>query len=123
MNTELLAKYMDAKAKLDRYKKLENELRLELISQYFPTASEGTHNVMVDNLKIKGRFGFNYNINEKAFWENTYKLTTAELEAVKLKPTLSISAYKKLEEHSNLDEILTVTPAMPSIEIINEDAI
>jgi len=84
---------------------------------------EGTHYVMVDNRKIKGRFGFNYNINEKAFWENNYKLTTAELEAVKLKPALSISAYKKLEEHSNLDEILTVTPAMPSIEIINEDAI
>lgn len=118
---ELLAQYIDAKSKHDRYKKLEAELRVKLLSFLFPSAVEGTYNTFIDNIKIKGKFGLNINLNQKAYNELSTQMSDEELECITLKPTLSVAKYKQVVNKEILEQCISISPAMPTIEIINED--
>ena len=118
---ELLSQYIDAKSKLDRYKKLEAELRIKLLNHLFPTAVEGTYNTFINSVKIKGKFGVNINLNQQAYNELSAQMSDDELECINLKPNLSIAKYKQLKDKSTLEQCISVSPAMPTIEIVNED--
>lgn len=118
---ELLAQYIDAKSKHDRYKKLEADLRIKLVQSLFPNSVEGTYNVFVDNIKVKAKFGLNITINQKKYDELCIQMTEEELDCVTLKPSLSVSKFKNLEDKDTLEKCVSISPAMPTVEIINED--
>lgn len=120
-NSKLLEKYNDAKAKLTRYKTLEHSLRLELIEELFPNAIEGTHNLEVDNQSVKAVFKMILKLDAKALDETGNALSQAEKACIVYKPSLILAKYNKLEdsEKEALAEMITTSPALPSIKIIS----
>ncbi len=116
---EKIELYKTVKEAADKYKQHENELRLEILDELFPTAGEGTHKVDIGNIRIKGVFGTNYTIDSKMLEDIEFSLSDDELACINYKPNLSLTAYKKLDasERANLDQCITAKPAMPFIKI------
>lgn len=115
---DLLSSYLDAKAQLDHFKKLESELRIELLERCFgPDNPAGTVNTTVGNYAVKGTFKMNIRLSEEEFYDIQDDLTDAEAMCVRMKPTLVLGDYNKLDNTSKLDECLTVSPGMPSVSI------
>jgi len=113
----LISNYLEAKSMLDHYKNREKELRIELVDELFKDQSDGTRKAEIDNCTIKAKFGTNYNLSQKAVDEVYSSLSDEELECINFKPTLIMSAYKKLENKDILDSCITTSAALPSIEV------
>ena len=115
-----LNKYLDAKTQLAFWKKKEHELRLELLNDLFPNASNGTFTEHVEGYEVKGTFGLNYSIIKDEFDILKDVMTDDERSCITLKPTLSVAKYKLLEDHERaiLDECVSVKPSLPSVKIL-----
>jgi hypothetical protein len=115
----LLSRYIDAKSNLDHFKKLEAELRIQMLEEVFPSASAGTHNFEMEGYKIKGVFKNNTRIDLKHFKSIEGELSAEELDCIRFKPELDMRKYNATseDERSLLDEAVVVSPAMPTISI------
>jgi hypothetical protein len=114
---ELINEYVKVKGEFDKLKKLESELRVKLIDEMFLDQSEGTRKIEANGLQISASFGVNYRIDTDLLDDIYNMLSPEEQDCIKLKPSLVISAYKKLEERDMLDDCISVSPAMPSVKI------
>lgn len=122
----LIGKWHAAKKAREQAEYAELELRREVCKHVFgeyPT--DGTHNFdLPGGYKLKGVFKHHYNL------ENSEKLdgvldrfpTDIRERIVTFSPRLSLTEYKRLEEGSSyrqlIDSVLTITPASPSLTIV-----
>lgn len=116
-----IAEYLEAKENLKHFKKLENELRLDLIDAMFPGAGVGTLNAANGDYMVKGTFKNNTTLDAKEFEAlmQSGSLSGDELECVVFKPSLVMKIYNELPEdqRETLDSCITVKPALPSIDV------
>jgi len=126
---KLILAWKTAKEELAIAKVAESQLRKLVIESLFPAhKNEGTENHDLGNgYKIKAVFKQTYTLSaddvsgcleQMAELDEAGKIFAECL--VKFKPELVISEYKKLPEpyKALIDLILTVTPASPSLELI-----
>ena len=113
----LLHDFIDAKSKLDKYKKLEAKLRVELLNELFPTAGTGTFKTEIEGLEITGSFKNNVRIDQADFKTFLPFLTDEELSCIKYTPSLITAKYSQLHNQNVIDDMLVTTPAMPTITI------
>jgi hypothetical protein len=118
LTPELIESYRFAKKQLADYKKLESELRIELLSAAFPDGNVGTHTVETGLLSIKGSFKNTFTL-DKNIEEVMDSLSDAEKACIGFKPSLKLAVYNELEPElkEELDKWLTVKPAMPTVKI------
>jgi len=95
------------------------EMRIEIVSHYFPDSPIGTSKAEDDSFEIKAKFGLNYRVDKNAFEAMAALLSADELDCVRWKPELDLKKYKSLDdsERQNLDECIIVTPSAPTVEI------
>jgi len=117
MDSNKIAQYLEAKNSLAHYKKLEAELRIDLLDDLFPSAGEGTLNTVVGDFIVKGTFKNSISIDKDILERTIGDFEEEELECISFKPALSLSKYKQLDDRSNIDECLTSKPSMPTISI------
>lgn len=118
----LLANWQSAEQTMRSAVAAELEARAALVAVAFPNPTEGTNNAPLgDGTILKGSFKNNYSLDSKRVEETAEGLPPAIARNLfKWKADLSISAYKALEpEHRKaVNEILTIKPGRPSIEIV-----
>jgi hypothetical protein len=115
----LIQDYLEAKKLASEYKKQENDLRVRIVEQFFPSAGEGTHTTDFKGWEIKAGVRYNYKFDAKSLEEYEYLFNEAEAACVKRKPELQLSAYRKLsdEERATIDSCVVVTPGLPTLDI------
>lgn len=108
--------YIKAKEKLTLYKNLERQLRLEVLEELFPSAVNTKATTTSGNLIITGAFGLNHSLTSDFDYDS---LSELEQSVISFKPSIIISAYKRLseEQRTNLDRFVTVKPSLPTITI------
>lgn len=117
MNATQYKQWIEAKAELDKWKKVESDLRIKICDHFLEGASVGTHNFTAGSFKIKAVKSINTSIDESELsfiWDD---LTEEEQDCVKYKPSLVAKNYKECEDHSTLDQAIVTKPAMPSLSI------
>lgn len=121
MDTVVVKKFdewMEAKSKFDHYKSLENKLRKEICDHLLEGKITGTHNFDdFPGYRVKAVKKVSHSIDNDVLSFIYDEMTKEEQECIDFKPNLSISKYKKLEDHSVIDDAIIVKPAMPSLEI------
>ena len=117
MNT--IQQWLDAKYNLDKYKAIEKELRLIVLDQVFPSASEGTFNSVVGDLEVKGSFKVTTSININDYYEIQDSLSQEAEACLSWKPSFLKTKFAELEEDdkNNLERCLTYKPALPTLSI------
>ena len=120
MKVELLNDYDLAKTALKEAKKVELELRLKICDELLSGKNPGTHNFNIDGVKAKAVSKLNYKIDEDELdmiWES---LSPEEQNVIRFKPSLKLKDYKELEDELLINNAITVSPAMSTLEIIYE---
>ena len=137
---ELLLKWQNASAALENAKVAETQARLEVTQHLYPQGvPEGTNNIDLGKgytLKVVGKM--NYNLSESAKPRNAAmkpfatRVALNEIEKlgnegkfiaerlVKWQPELSLTEYRQLGDQYKkiIDTALTISPGIPSIEIV-----
>jgi hypothetical protein len=123
--TDLVSRWERAKSALDAAKKLERELREEIVAEHFQQNSTGTHHFDTpDGRDLVCVKKLNYRMD---------KATTAQAQTeiaaiignelagrlVNWKPDLSLKEYGQLPDAARtiIDRALTITPATPTLEL------
>lgn len=122
---EKIVAWKDAKLQLDAFKKLEMELRKELVSENFDHEKlEGTENLELGNdwkLKCVKKLSYKLDNQKGATVKALAAMPSYVAERlVKWEPKLSTSEYKKLDATNRaiIDEVLTITEASPSLDLV-----
>lgn len=133
MNIELIQAWNNAKLQLEAAKKLEMELRFQVIESEFANHKEkGTENLeLSQGYKLKAVFKQSYSfLNGNKNDEVEKALTKLEKmgaegkfiaeRIVRFKPELSVTEYEKLDSKYRkvIDEIIVTKPATPSLELV-----
>ena len=121
MKAEQLEQYIEAKQALVDAKANEAELRMAITDELLAGKSEGTHNFKIDGMKVKAVNKMNYKIDEDeldTIWDD---LEQAEQDLVRFKPSLKLKDYKEAEGDLMLNNAITVSPAMPTLEVSHGD--
>lgn len=133
MNTHLIMAWNNAKMQLEAAKKLEMELRSQVIESEFRNHKEkGTENVELGSgYKLKAVFKLSYsflNSNKNDEVEKALiKLEKLGAEGkfvaeriVRFKPELSVTEYEKLDTKYRkiIDEVIVTKSATPSLELV-----
>ena len=113
---------------LKALKKTESVLRKRISSFYFPTPDEGTniHDLGGGfNLKLTSKL--TRSIDEALLQAHKLEFVDFDIDVdklIKLKPSLVLSQYKKLSDKQTLifDQVLTIKPATPALEIVKGKA-
>jgi hypothetical protein len=126
MNGEKLQQWYTAQEKLKQFKKIEKELREELLEDHFKGASPGTHRkklgggyelvaTVKENVKIDSEASLQLAISE---------LGEVDIKLVNNKYTLNKSGYNKLtaKQKKIFDKCLTVKPAAGELKVVANDA-
>ena len=108
--------WINAKSKLDYWKKKEQELRIKITDPLLKGESIGTHTTIKDQFKIKTTKKVYHAIDNDILTEIWDDLSEDEQQAIKFKPELLLKEYKTID-HETLDDCITVKPAMPSLTI------
>lgn len=117
MNRGKLENYIKAKDALTAAKKLEAELRLGITDELLKGKGEGTHTFDVTGFKVKAVQRMNYKVDEDELdliWED---LDQAEQDLIRFKPSLKLKEYKEMPGTLVLNNAITVTPGMPTLEV------
>lgn len=119
-----LEDYRIMKANLAALKAAEMELRVDICSELdIESLSAGTYNFEWAESGLAGKMAkkLNYKIDAGLLEEVKDILTEDEKDCIKWTPTIRLGEYKKLADSDNLDIIITVTNAAPTLEITLED--
>jgi len=117
--TKLLADYVEAKASADRFKKLENELRIKIVEQFFPTAGEGTHNSTFKGLELKATVRYNYKFDLDELKMIEEMLNENEAACVRRRPSLDLTKFKALDPDDKvlIEDAIIITPGLPTLTV------
>lgn len=124
---ELFAKigrWNDLVSQLSSIKDQEMKLRKEIFDACFPDPVEGTNKIdMPEGWVLKGTYKLTRSLDEAALPAvvaelRKHKVNTDSL--ISYKPSLSVSAYKKLDAkwQKVLEQAMETKPGAPSIELV-----
>ena len=102
---------------LDRFKKRERELRLEILEEHFPNAVNCTRKAHVDGVDISASFGLIYKVDALALDMFYDDLTDEQRGCFTFPPKFSVSKYKKLDDTTIIDEVLETKPSLPTLRV------
>lgn len=117
---EKLEHHRQISAQLKDLKIEEAALRQDICDEILEGMDVGTHNLTVNDLKVKAVKKVSHKIDKDLLEENIDLMTPEESECVRYKPELNLTKYKKLDDAESsgmLDECITVSPSMPSLEV------
>ncbi len=121
MNATQYNAWIDAKAQLDHWKKVEKEMRETICEHFLEGKTVGVHTFHPTGFKVKATKKITTSLDGKvlsAMWDD---LSDAEQGCVTFKPTLVAGKYKQCGNHETLDQALVTKPAMPTLSIEVED--
>ena len=125
MSVETLKKYLGIKEKLSTFKKLEADMRLEVLSDLFGDNVLGNRAVAVGDFVVKGGFGQSLTLDKNSYIAAEGELSLEAQEAVTWTPSITKAQYDKLPEEVQLElePYVTIKPSMPTLkaEFIQED--
>lgn len=117
-----LKAWQDADAKMRKAIQAELDARTYLQSIAFPTPTEGTNNQpLPDGNVLKGTFTNSYTLEQAQIETALKALPRAVAQGlVKWEGKIKVSAYKALEpaHKAVINEILTIKPGRPRLEIV-----
>ena len=119
-NVELmLIEWMEMQNLMRQIKSEEMELRKQLVVFLVPDHQIGVHSRGFITIKVKATLKLNHKFDELILSDLYDDMTNLEKDAIKYKPSLSLSAYKKIPEEyrEKLDDCLIVTPASPTLNV------
>lgn len=105
-------------------KEREMVLRKKIFGFFIQQPEEGVNSVpMSDGWVMKGTYKIDRKVKEELLAANAEELKNAKLpmkELIKLKPSLSVTAYKKLTDDQKkiFDKVLEIKPGAPTLEIV-----
>jgi hypothetical protein len=119
-----IGRWNELQAQLVTIKDQEMKLRREIFAAGFPAPTEGTNKLeLPEGWTMKATYKLNRSLDEAALPAvlaelRKHKVNTEEL--VSYKPSLSLSAYKKLDPRwvAILDQVVTTTPGAPTLELV-----
>jgi hypothetical protein len=119
-----IGRWNELQAQLVTIKDQEMKLRREIFAACFPAPTEGTNKLeLPEGWTMKATYKLNRSLDEAALPAvlaelRKHKVNTEEL--VSYKPSLSLSAYKKLDPRwvAILDQVVTTTPGAPTLELV-----
>lgn len=121
---EKLSRWFELQEMLRRLKDEELSLRGELFRELFPEPKEGTNTLdLGDGYELKAQFKMNRKIDKDALEEMHDDLVAAGVpldELLRYTVSLNTARFRKLtgEEVHLFDQVLTMTPATPSLSIV-----
>lgn len=97
----------------------EAEIRRKICDQLLDGKEVGTHKFNFGSYKVKAVKSYSYSLDQELVRDmiDNGDFSDDELDAIKTKYELSISAYKKLDASDNLDDCITVKDAMPTLTV------
>ena len=116
----LHTQWQNAKDQLDKWKKLEHDLRVEICDQLLFGKEYGTHKRDFEGYRLTAIRVANYSLDQKGINDlYTGGLLTAEEEnLIKVKYELSISNYKKANfDTSKIDSLITLKDGLPQLSL------
>lgn len=117
MHYAKLKKYAEVKAELTRLKKLEMDLRIEIVEEFAKDNPPGTYPFTSGKANIKIAKKLTYKFDKDKFDETWHKMTEAEQEAVKWTPSLVLTKYKELNNPELLTSCLYTKDAAPTVTV------
>lgn len=116
---EVCEEWMGLQATLKRIKEDEMTMRKDIVAYLVPKGEIGLHTQGFAGIIAKATLKLNYKFDEMILDELYEDMSEAEKDAVRYKPSLSLSQYKKIAEanREKLDETLIVTPAAPTLNV------
>lgn len=121
---EMLNKWYILQQQLRELREQEADLRAKLFNNFFIDAQEGTNShTLPDGYILKGKRVITRSIDKGALNASLEGLRAVKInvdEVVDWKPTLKMSAYRKLtpEQQKIFDQVLVVKDGAPSLEIV-----
>lgn len=114
----IVDEWIAAKAKMDHYKKIEAKLRKDIVLEFFSDCSEGTQDLVIEGYQLKAGIKLNRTIDTSELETLEHLFSEEEASCITRKPSLSMTAYRKLDEHerTTLDMCITTKPAMPTLK-------
>ena len=124
-NDDIVSRWERAKATLEAAKRLEMELREEIVAEHFKSNDVGTfHFDAPDGRDLVCVKKLSYKLDRDGAWtaqDQLRPMLGAEIAArlIKWSPELSLTEYKLLpdEARSILEPALTIKPATPTLEL------
>jgi hypothetical protein len=110
--------------RLAKDKLREMELRKKIFGYFFQAPTEGVNDFpMSEGWVMKGTYKIDRKVKEDLLTQYGEELKAAKLpmkDLIRMKPELSVSAYKKLndEQRNVFDKVLEIKPGAPSLEIV-----
>ena len=116
---ELLQRQSSLASQLKSLREEEAAIRRDICDHLLAGKEAGTHKFNFGNLKVKAVKSYSYSLDQELVAQmiEDGEFADDELEAIKTKYELSLSAYKKLEASDNLDDCITVKDAMPTLTV------
>lgn len=112
--------WIDAQTTLKAVKEEEMELRKEICNELQENEGGiGTKNYLVHGFKLKATFALTYKIDEEKLTELMDQLSDAEKACIKWKPSLDVTAFKKIESDL-LNEIVFATMGAPTLKVVSD---
>lgn len=123
MNTEqlitLLKEEQETQAALKALKEREAELRKIICFELLENKPAGLHRFTFQNMKVTAKRVINHVLDQKQVSRliADMEFSQEELDAIRVKYELKLTEYKKLESCPLLEDCITVTDGMPTLEI------
>lgn len=124
VTAEDLTKWYGLVKELEIAKDLELTLRKKIFAGLFKNPQEGVNKVdLTDGYVLKADHKINRKVHEDLLLSMSRQMRDIGLNPdvlVNWKPELKISEYRKLteSEHAIFDQVLTITPGTPQLEIV-----
>lgn len=120
-----IAEWFNKKKELATLKTTEMLLRKRIFNHFFKQPKEGANNVPMPDgsaYKLCGTHVVNRKVDEpvmRTMWDDLCKQGIPMNDLIKMKPELSVSAYRELtaEQQKLFDQVLIVSDGSPDLEI------
>jgi predicted lipase len=115
---ELIEEWANVKEELAKLQNKERDLRLQIAPEVLQDKLEGSKTVVIDGWKLSATAVLNYNVDEEELELRKNELTQRDWEALRYKPTVNTTKFRKLDNDSALHRIVTAKPGMPQLKIV-----
>lgn len=127
---ERIKAWLKADEKARKAVETERELRSNLFNDLFPMPKEGMNKRFVSGYEVSGTYKMNYNLGPAEVVETALEAIErigddgrfVADRLVMWQPRLMISEYRilNLKHKAAIDRVLMVTPALPTLKIVEE---